>query len=446
MTVLLLTILLLLGLGIVVWIRPSFAFFCIPLFFITYKIKITLLGIPWNVLELLIDAVFFFWLSRMLFYERGELWAFVKKEFSPRSPVVLWGLFVLVALLGLMTIPKQVFFQTGITAHPVETFDSFKTALGIIKTWLIPAWFFIVLARFYATSLLDSRKLLFSYVLGAFFVAVLCLVWRYVFHFSDTIDDRLGGIFVSANYLVFFITPALIYAATYLFEAYKALGRYAFRERPVQLLLAILPVLAIAFFLAKSYGSWLAVLCCFTLYAFFNCTWKQRIVSALVVLLLAGGILATEFGSKKFMTFFETKEQSSTSTRLEVYQISTQLLRDHWLTGIGVGQYEAQYKVHAVEIVGKAPYEWVMLHPHNLYLSIWLSTGIFGLILFLMMIGDSIAAFFRSRDWLLFLPLVYLLLHGLVDTPFWKMDMILIFVMLYAVVVSRKEHITLDDL
>ncbi|MFN7160724.1 MAG: O-antigen ligase family protein [Candidatus Gracilibacteria bacterium] len=438
MNVLFLTLLLLLGFGILIVLRKNLAFFSLPMFFIAYKIKLTFFGIPWNVLEIFIDALFFYWLVSMLLTEREVLWAFIKKEFSPKSPTVLWGLFVFVAALGILTIPKQVLFQTGIPASPIETFDSLKTALGILKTWLIPAWLFIILARFYCTTLLDGRRLLLSYVLGAFFVAALSLIWRYILHYPDTIDDRLGGVFVSANYLIFFVAPAMIYTALYILEAYKALGSYAFHEKQVQLFLVILPVLTGAFLLGKSYGSWIAVGICLLLYGLWNFTVKQKIISAAIFVLLAAGLLSTEAGSKKFTTFFETQDQSSTSTRLEVYDISTDLLKDNWLTGIGVGQYEAQYKVNAVRVLGKTPYEWVMLHPHNLYLSIWLSVGIFGLLLFLIMLWDSIASFFYSRDWLFFTPLLYILLHGVVDTPFWKMDMILIFVMLYVVLISLR--------
>lgn len=436
-----LTLLLLLGFGILTVARKQLAFFALPLFFIAYKIKVTVVGIPWNVLEIFIDGLFAYWFFDMLFRSRLELITFFRKECSPKSPVVLWGLFVFIAILGLATIPKQVLFQTGIATSPIETFDSLKTALGIIKTWLIPAWFFIILARFYLQTMHDGRRLLLSYVIGAFFVAAISLIWKYILMFPDTIDNRLGGVFVSANYLVFFITPAMLYAGVYILEAWKALGKYAFYEKQVQLFLAIVPVLGIAFLLGKSYGSWIAVFLCLLLYGLWNFTWKQKAVSALIVALLVGGLLSTEFGSKKFTTFFETKDQSSTSTRLEVYDISTDLLKSNWLTGIGVGQYEAQYKVNAVRVLGKTPYEWVMLHPHNLYLSVWLSVGIFGFLLFVIMIWDSAAAFLRTKDWLLFMPMLYLLLHGFVDTPFWKMDMILIFVMLYVVVVSRRVNI-----
>lgn len=438
---LLCTLLLFLGFGGIIFFQKRWAFFSLPLFFIAYKIKITTFGIPWNVLEIFIDGLFLFWLMEMFFAKRKDLIVFFKKEMTPKSPIVLWGLFVLVALLGLFTIPKQIVFQTGIPTSPLETFDSMKTALGIIKTWLLPAWFFIILARFYLQTLADGRKIMLSYVLGAFFVAALSLAWKYVLAFPDTIDDRLGGIFVSANYLVFFVTPALIYTGVYILEAYRALDWYAFREKQVQLFCVIFPILLIAFLLGKSYGSWIAVFLCFLLYALWNFTWKQKLISALLLVLLVGGLLSTEFGSKKFMTFFETKDQSSTSTRLEVYKISTELLKNNWLTGIGVGQYEAQYKVNAVRILGKTPYEWVMLHPHNIYLSVWLSVGILGFLLFLIMIWDSVLTFLRSRDWLLFLPFLYLLLHGFVDTPFWKMDMILIFVMLYVVMISRRVNL-----
>lgn len=407
------------------------ALLLLPLFFSTYLWKVEVMGIPMNFLEVVVDALFVIFLLRSLFFDRQTFFRFWNEQCSWKSPLVVWGLFVVLSILGLTDIPKQVLFPTGIPTSPIETFATMKIALGIIKTWMVPSWFFLVLGKYYLTHQEDSKKFMLSYVLGALLVSAASLFLKYGLHVQDTIDNRLGGIFVSANYLAFYVAPALLYVVTYFFEHPRKLFHDSLEKTYYFVLVGSLPFLCLALFFAKSYASFFAVLFCMSLYAFFRFSKKQKLTFLLVSFLLATVTLGFELGTKKFTTFFETRDQSSTSTRLEVYQVSLNLLKNNWVRGIGIGQYEAQYKMHAVEVLGKSPYEWVMLHPHNLYVSIWLSLGIFGLLLFLVMIWDSVRGFLKTKNWTFFLPFLYLLLHGLVDTPFWKMDMIFVVVMLY---------------
>jgi len=118
--------------------------------------------------------------------------------------------------------------------------------------------------------------------------------------------------------------------------------------------------------------------------------------------------------------------------RFHLWSATLQMLRDHPIFGAGLSGYAT--------VLG--PY-WNPYHPdrftypHNIVLSAWSETGLLGLVAFAWLMG---AGFVRSlRGWRLGAPgwraiqlgvalaLVAVLLHGLVDVPYWKNDLSLEF-------------------
>ena len=118
--------------------------------------------------------------------------------------------------------------------------------------------------------------------------------------------------------------------------------------------------------------------------------------------------------------------------RFHLWSATLQMLRDHPIFGAGLSGYAT--------VLG--PY-WNPYHPdrftypHNIVLSAWSETGLLGLIAFAWLM---VAGFVRSiRGWRFGAPgwrviqlgvalaLVAVLLHGLVDVPYWKNDLSLEF-------------------
>ena len=75
-----------------------------------------------------------------------------------------------------------------------------------------------------------------------------------------------------------------------------------------------------------------------------------------------------------------------------------------------------------------------MLHPHNLYLMFWLSTGITGLMVFLWIVTCGFLNMNKSQPFIIAASalLVYLLVHGFIDMPFWKNDLAMQFWLILA--------------
>jgi len=78
---------------------------------------------------------------------------------------------------------------------------------------------------------------------------------------------------------------------------------------------------------------------------------------------------------------------SSTSYRIYIWQATLRILKDFWISGLGQGidAYNVVYPYYAFSDV-TAP------HSHNLFLQVFVETGIFGLLVFLVLL----LTFFRS--------------------------------------------------
>lgn len=71
-------------------------------------------------------------------------------------------------------------------------------------------------------------------------------------------------------------------------------------------------------------------------------------------------------------------KDSSTAYRVHIWEAAVKMLKDHWFSGIGVGEnsFTVIYAEYTLSGIEKAP------HSHNLFLQIAIETGIFGILAF----------------------------------------------------------------
>lgn len=411
-----------------------------PVLFPLALLRFSLGPVPFSVLEVLVWALFLLWSASVLQREGWRKWlAALLRPFGSLASPMPWLLLVVFASFATWwVVPQEVVFNTGIKEHLFATYETRRILLGILKGWMVPLLLYGHLLSTFVRTREERTEAMAWSVVGACVLAVVALVARYLLGLPDTLDGRLGGIYVSANYLVFLVAPAFVWSLE------RVIRRFAGQEEGKlwhgQLALVAFPLLGLVLLLARSYASWMVVAILGLVLVLRWVRGKKLLLLGVLALVLGGALLSTETGSEKLRGFFTVDAQSSTSTRLEVYTISLELLRRHWLLGMGPGQYETQYITNAHSILGKTPYEWVMLHPHNLFLSLWLSVGLAGLVGFLGWVGTALWGAWRDRSLTLVLPLVYLLLHGLVDTPFWKLDSMLLFALLVACSASWSQR------
>lgn len=432
------------------------AIYLLPLFFPLYLLKFELAGLPFNLLELLVIGLFFLQLATWLrqwfeFRCRGvATGSYFLRQNS--GFLLLSVLFLLLATAAVLIVPRETLLIDGETVY-----QSRRVALGIFKGWIVVPWLWFVLLWFNTVRRQDLFTMFYCYVFSALPLA-LWAFYQYLTGDFITLDGRASGPFVNANYLAMYLAPAV--AALWMMIVRGVLLGF----RPLRFVVgAVLAMLySITMLMTQSYGAMLAVMAALVFFLLMSFSLHRREqkssqlailkkiayflgVFALIALMSAAVLFAN---TEKWRLLTEVVQRSSSSVRLQVYQIAFDFVRQSPLLGIGFGQFEPKYNLEAPDILGHAPYEWVMIHPHNTFLAVWLNLGLGGLALFVWLLlwatrrmaaeQDYEEKFFRLIGATL---LLVLLLHGLVDTYLFKNDLAMQFWMILALCVlpHRKK-------
>lgn len=118
-------------------------------------------------------------------------------------------------------------------------------------------------------------------------------------------------------------------------------------------------------------------------------------------------------------------ENWSGYVRKKMWQDTWVMLKDHPFTGAGMAGYPIVFK----------PYQTtkgieIFQDPHTIVFNFWVETGLLGLLSFAWLVF----AWMKKRGALL-LPLFAILIHGLVDVPYFKNDLAIAFYLLLALCV-----------
>jgi putative inorganic carbon (HCO3(-)) transporter len=136
--------------------------------------------------------------------------------------------------------------------------------------------------------------------------------------------------------------------------------------------------------------------------------------------------------------------------RGQIWAATARMLRDHPLFGAGINAYQSTM----VPYRAGDPYLVPEPYPHNIFLSSWTELGLLGLAAFAWILVALIVmpwgAYRRAQPagralyWGLGAAFTMLLVHGLVDTPYWKNDLSLEFWVLAAITIIsvRSVHKT----
>lgn len=131
--------------------------------------------------------------------------------------------------------------------------------------------------------------------------------------------------------------------------------------------------------LTWSRGAWLGLI--FGLLVFLM-IWNRRSLWLLVVGFVSLPILPAVLPASiiQRVTSIGNMADSSTSYRVSIWRASASMIRDNFLTGIGMGEgpWKIVYPRYAYMGVEAAP------HSHNLFMQIWLDLGLGGIVIFLI--------------------------------------------------------------
>jgi len=379
-----------------------------------YLVRFALFGIPTTALEVIIYILFLFWIVsiREDAGRRGNISVFSKEDRMLFSGIAL-------LFLGMI-------FST---LHSVNL----RVSLGALKGWFIDPFLFFIVYISVIKSKKEIRKSLLSFVLSGFAVAAIAIM--FALGGSLTFDGRLRAFYESPNYLAMYLTPAFLFAF-FLFGFGKRTDK---NDRKAQAF--ILFILLSALLLTRSYGAALGAAAALA-FGFLRkyAGQKLQVDNKSKKIFAAAAFIAVALfaflSCQKAEQIITAGERSSLSSRFMIWNAAGEMLKDSPIIGIGPGTFQQVYLEYQSRF--SVPYlEWAVPQPHNTFLAFYLQTGLVGFAGFILIL---FWLFKRARaDDIVFLFLVYFLVHGMIDTLYWKNDLALIFALVLGAAYAGKK-------
>jgi O-antigen ligase len=369
---------------------------CLPL----YLLRFSVFGLPTNLFEVLVVSLFL-------------LALFEQKKLTFKHPLFLWTTILL----------------TSATLSTLLTQD--PSAYGQLKSFFfLPYFYFLLFYSVFKTNpFLRFRALQVLSLLGAFLALL---------SFKDLgVLPRLQAFYDVPNSLALFLLPI----------AFLSLSQ-------PQLFFKLLSgIIIISLVFTQSVGALAALLFTLLLSSLLTHRFSFKGLLVPLIILLAGTSFFTLTGRLSYflVPMYNNSVHSSLSVRLQLWDISFSLIKQHPVLGLGLGQFEPAYQqeLHKrfenckLKIVNCSPLlnEFVFRDPHNWFLAWWLNTGFFGLLAFISL------AFLSLRRGVKAFPLdpvargatfalIATLLYGLVDTIYWKNDLAALYWLLLALLLT----------
>jgi O-antigen ligase len=392
--------------------------------FPAYLLRLKIYQIPTTFVELLIYFEFLLWLV-LLFLKKEERIKVVKRleYLIHENKMLVFGLFLLIV---------------GAFTSSLLSLDNLLS-FGLFKAYFIdPIIFFILVVGIFSYK--NINTILNTFLMSGVFVALSSLF--YFFSGDITYDGRLQGIFNSPNFLAMSLAPIILISVWNLFLR-DAGG--VIKTISLAALFILLPV----FFLTYSYGAFFGL---FVALFLMTATSKRsvvfKIIACLVLLLFAATVFFSQAGAKKTVALMLKDNRSSFKSREMIWSASKTILKENYILGIGSGMFQKYYLLHQKDF--KEPYlEWAVPYPHNIFLAFWIQLGVLGFLGFILIVLWVFKTCFcilscsfnkesannkRSEAAVLISAFfVYFLLHGLLDTPYWKNDLSLVFFLFLAI-------------
>lgn len=389
--------------------RPTWATLAVIIGSPLYLLRTDILGIPTTALELGIYALAIIFVINWV----RQHWLAAKllnfyNLFKPyRWPLLLW---------------------LGFTLISAVLSPEWRLSFGILKGWFFDPLLLVLLL----TSLADRSDVINFRDLAAYGLTGAALIitiygfydyfWGYTFE-----TGRLDAFYTSPNYAAMFLTPVLFISLGLLWQHWQS------RRRLLCLLSTALILLALA--LTGSFGGYAAGLVGLLVgAALVPMNSLKRLTAVLVIILISASLLASGLIDVRghYNQFFKI---SSWQIRAQLWQAGFVLTTEQPIWGVGLGRFQRELpRLVAPQGTLSLPADLLQFHlPHNLYLTISSESGGIALLGFLWFAAWWLWRNYRAYKsspqpllWAALAALAVMLIHGLVDTPYFKNDLSLL--------------------
>jgi len=432
-------------------LRLDWALFILLATLPTYLIRFSMGPIPTTFLELTLLITFAVWFFKDKPWKkyRRKNWK-IKKQPYPYS-LEITGILI-AAWIGLA----------------IAGFDN--GALGIFKAYFLePIMLYLVIINRGQGS---ERKFIWPLAISAVTISLVAVFQQItgLFIFNDfwalISQRRVTSVFAYPNAVGLYLAP-IIFLSFGLFSSYARKTKLLTALKKIFLILVIVLSLAAIVF-ARSEGALIAIIGSSFIIALLANKHSRRIALGIMIVAIVGASLYSPIGKyvEKKATLMDLSGQIRRQQWIETIDMLSQ---GRLLSGAGLNNYQSAVTPYHQEgifvknddpefqrhVVWNAEYRasvWqpveIYLYPHNIFLNFWTEITLFGALLFMWLIGryyyDAIVLLKslgrEKRNLVLGLigAMSAIFIHGLVDVPYFKNDLAIIFWLIIALIGLMK--------
>ncbi|TMC17318.1 MAG: O-antigen ligase family protein [Chloroflexi bacterium] len=368
------------------WYRLPFAIALLPLSLPYYLYQKNIVGnIRFSLTEITLATCVIIAVLQLLFLQ------------NERRSWLAWSAWR--ARLGPFIVPILLFMTAA--AVSITVAYSQTNALRALREEVCDPLLYLGLVLLYLRTREDLNRLIFALLGTGLSVALLGAIQYFFFKNTLVLEDgvrRVHAVYGSANSIGLLFNYILPIAFAWL------LGRVCWKNRALALALC-LPMLLVLF-LTQSLGAWVAIAVA-TLFVLV-CSMRQRkfllIGSGVLLVLLAVFIVAFHTQILHYVTLRHSGNGVSTVTkRIYLWQSALQMIHDSPWLGYGMDNWLCHYSRNTV-CFSTIHHYWIinapttglptglhdepnLSHPHDIFLHVWVSMGIFGLLALIAVLG-----------------------------------------------------------
>lgn len=396
------------------YLRPKYGLFLIFLFLPSYQIRFTIFKIPTTILEIMILILI---IGFILKYFKN-----LKELKKRKQNSWFWAI---LALLTAATI--SIFFSPNL-----------RQAVGLWRAYFIEPVLLLILFLNLIKTKKELNFVLNGLILSALFVSLWAIYQKF---FGGGIYSlvtwgqpklwRATGPFPQPNFLGLYLGPITILSLKQLsYQKNKFFNIFYF-------FVFFLSIYAII--LARSRG---AILGIFLSLIFLALSFRKTRKLTLLVILT---ILFFIFFNQSYQQIIKEKTINSFSgqIRLKIWSETLNMLKEKPIFGTGLAGYQKIMKKYHQPFLSeklKIPLE-IHPYPHNIFLAIWSNLGLFGLLSFLWILYLFFQNGFRKinkEKIFIMASMLSIIGHGLVDTPYFKNDLSILFWIIVGLMIWEK--------
>jgi O-antigen ligase len=430
------------------WRNLLWAVAFIIAFLPSYLIRFSIGPFPMTLLEGMVLILFVGWLVKSL---RGAPTQSRGDEAIPRFSKM--GSRLLRSLRSLARTNWWLLIAAWLTVATIALFvaPDLRAAAGIWKAYFIEPILFLIVFLNVVKEKKDLELIFYALGFSAFYVSAFAIYQKFtglaipnpIWQAAET--RRVTSLYGYPNAIGLYLAPIVTLYFGWLINKlqitnYKSQINYKI-QNPKKILVTCYLLLVIAssmlaIVFARSEGAYVGILA--GLFFLGVLTKKLRWPT---VALAAGAVIIVLFVPqfKNYVWQQISFQNDSGKVRLIQWQETWEMLKDQPLLGAGLAGYQETFAPYH-----KAKHIEIYLYPHNLFLNFWSEVGLGGLLIFILIVVQFFYSGFKKlfKNWKLKIEnfknnkalqlailasMTTLLIHGLVDVPYLKNDLSILF-------------------